>query len=488
MFTSSRPIIDARGYALRLGTPATPLYDIAGTRIIETQWLATLPAHALMERAGLAVARLALAIAPHAKTFWIPCGPGNNGGDGLVAARHLTQWGKHAVVTLLAPDVKPPPDAMAALVQAREANVVIQAQCPTNFDCCIDALFGIGNLRAMSALCIEWIQAINTTKVPVIAVDLPTGLHADTGAVAEHCVHATATLNLLTLKPGSFTAEGRQVCGEIWWDALDCTSDIAPTCLLNSAYEFQPRKHNSHKGSHGDVVVVGGAQGMTGAAHLCSSAALRSGAGRVYLCLLAGSDGSNDFGYPEIMVRPLEGMEYKGKSVVAGCGGGIDVANALSPIIQDAAQLVLDADALNALALSAELHQLLLKRPRDTTVLTPHPLEAARLLNTSTQRVQNDRLAAAQTLADRFQATVVLKGSGSIIATPGQLASINPTGNGLLATGGTGDVLAGMIGTELAAGQNAHTAACRAAFHHGQIADRWQHGGAFTAGTLVAAL
>jgi hydroxyethylthiazole kinase-like uncharacterized protein yjeF len=121
-------------------------------------------------------------------------------------------------------------------------------------------------------------------------------------------------------------------------------------------------------------------------------------------------------------------------------------------------------------------------------VLTPHPLEAARLLNTSTQRVQNDRLAAAQTLADRFQATVVLKGSGSIIATPGQLASINPTGNGLLATGGTGDVLAGMIGTELAAGQNAHTAACRAAFHHGQIADRWQHGGAFTAGTLVAAL
>lgn len=488
MSSSSKLIVGAHGFVGTTAQPALSLHDVADTRAVERLAAASLPAHTLMERAGCAVARLALALAPHARTYWVVCGPGNNGGDGLVASRYLTLWGKHAVVTMLPPSDRHPEDARTALQDALHSGVPVQVEIPESFDCCIDALFGIGNLREMPGEYLEWLERMHHAQVPVIAVDVPSGLHADTGNTTAHHVQATHTLSLLTLKPGTFTANGRQACGEIWFDDLGCTPTSPASLELNPNRPQTIRQHNTHKGTYGDVAVIGGARGMTGAALLCAHAALRAGAGRVYLGLLDTTP-QHGFSVPhELMVRAIDQLDWKHQTVVAGCGGSDAIAPYLDSVIRFASKLVLDADALNALAHSSDLKHLLTQREPGTTLLTPHPLEAARLLGTTTPAIQSDRIAAAQLLAQQFQATVVLKGSGSVIATPHHTTTINATGNALLATGGTGDVLAGMLGASLASGRASHDAACQCVFRHGQIADLWPSHAAMTAGDLVQAL
>jgi len=176
--------------------------------------------------------------------------------------------------------------------------------------------------------------------------------------------------------------------------------------------------------------------------------------------------------------------------VVCGCGGGTPIEAVLAKILSTPSPLVLDADALNALAESAALQALLIKRSKTAwpTVLTPHPLEAARLLKTTSQEIQKNRLQAAQQLADQFACIVVLKGSGTVIAAPEQVPFINPTGNGKLATPGSGDVLAGILGAYLAAGQLPFSAACDAVYRHGEVADQWPQSPALTAGMLAKML
>jgi hydroxyethylthiazole kinase-like uncharacterized protein yjeF len=479
-----------------------PLFDIAATRLIEARAQADLPEHCLMQRAGLATARLTLTLAPHAQHIWVACGPGNNGGDGFEAALQLQKLGKTVSLTWteLGQDdatSRQPPDAHASRLRALAAGLLISAEPPATFDVAIDALLGIGGTlsadRLGTQLMTQWLNRMHNSGAPVLCIDLPTGLNADTGASLFQALAtldsprpgARHTLSLLTLKPGLFTADGRDAAGQVWLDDLSVTTpaDIQPCALLQGADSAlglarQHQAHASHKGSFGDVAVLGGAPGMVGAALLAARAALHAGAGRVFVALLddaADSVLSVDTAQPELMFRHSAALDLKQQVLVCGCGGGQAVHAHLPAVLANATRAVFDADALNAIAADTSLQVLLTARQSHGygTVLTPHPLEAARLLQCSTHDVQSNRLRAAQQLADRYSCVVVLKGSGSVLAAPGHLTVINHSGNALLASPGTGDVLAGMIGALLAAGLSARTAAARAVFMHGSLADRW---------------
>ena len=478
-----------------LAGPQWLLHNTAATRALEAVALAAAPPHVLMQRAGLACARMALAIAPHARTIWVAAGPGNNGGDGMEAAMHLQRWGREVTVTCLGDRPAATSDAAASRRRARAAGVTFAELPPPQWDLCIDALLGIGATRPPDGAMAEWIHHMQGQDAPVLAIDNPTGLNADTGQASAVCVRANATLSLLTLKPGLFTADGRDMAGEVWLDDLQVNyaeMPVAgtPTARLLARPATAPRRHASHKGSYGDVAVVGGASGLTGAAVLAATACLHAGAGRVFLCLLDAQAASLASVPAELMARDVDALEFERLSVVCGCGGGDAIRVHLPTLLSRARALVIDADALNALATDSQLQQLLVARcdRAATTVLTPHPLEAARLLGITAAQVQGDRIDAASRLAARFKCTVVLKGSGTIVCAPHQLPAINPTGNALLATAGSGDVLAGMVGARLAAGMPAFAAACAAVFTHGEAADRWPTGVALTAGALARAL
>ncbi|TNF59326.1 MAG: NAD(P)H-hydrate dehydratase [Burkholderiales bacterium] len=494
-----------------------PLFDTVATRRIENRAQASLPPHALMDRAGLAVARLACALAPHARTIWIACGPGNNGGDGLRAAAHLAQWRHegcggwqvhvtHAHGTAPDPD-RLPDDARHALACALAAGVRLQADAPPRADLAIDALLGIGARHGPEGVMGQWQEQMLRGEASVLAVDLPSGLSADTGAWSGPPVPAGRanrhTLSLLTLKPGLFTGHGRDAAGQVWFDDLGTPPPAdEPPCawLMPVAPWPAARPHSSHKGSQGDVVVIGGQHvgisgaGMTGAAVLAARAALQAGAGRVYLALL-GDPMAWDPGSPELMLRTpqfaLQAGLLEHATVVCGCGGGDALAPLLPAILHRSHRLVLDADALNAIAADRSLARRVQSRRQRglVTVVTPHPLEAARLLDSDTPAVMADRLAAARELAGQLGAICVLKGSGTVVAAPGETPCINASGNARLASAGTGDVLAGMLGASLAAG-GAGTPlhrVIRAVAHHGDLADRWR-GGTLTAGRLADAI
>ncbi len=496
------------------GVGRLPLHGIDATRALEKTALAATPAYALMARAGDAVARLALAIAPHADAMLVFAGPGNNGGDGIEAAVRLREMGKEASVVLVGDPARLPADASRALERARSANVPIRAFDAGSAlvdaalpDLVIDALLGIGASRAPEsaiAAAIDRIAGFAARGARVLAVDVPSGLDVDRGEpLGASCVVADDTLTFLTVKPGLFTGAGRDHAGRVWLARLDIAEDASsadaflvgradPTCVA------APRRHAQNKGSFGDVAIVGGATGMTGAAWLAARAAQAAGAGRVFVDLLGATATTGaldvDPRHPELMFRAgwAQGDAdiVSRATVVCGCGGGDAVRALLPRLLSIAARLVLDADALNALAADASLQSLLQARARRgfATILTPHPLEAARLLGSDTAHVQSDRLRAARELADRYGAVVVLKGSGTVIATSGEAPRINATGNASLASAGTGDVLAGWIGGRWAAGaQSAFDVATRGVIEHGAAAEP-ERAGALRASDLIEAL
>lgn len=457
------------------------MHGVTASRLVEQQAQAGLPPHTLMRRAGTAVAALTRALHPHARRVWIACGPGNNGGDGLDAAIHLQAAGWQVEVTLTGDPARLPADAADAHARARAAGIAIHtgtrpAEMP---DVAIDALLGLGSRRAPAGELASLIDTLNALACPVLAVDLPSGLDADTGqAHGDACVVADHTLSLLTLKPGLFTAAGRDHAGEVWFESLGAGEAAGASAMLSGAAAIATdRRHTQHKGSFGDVAVVGGATGMAGAALLAARAAHAAGSGRVYVDVLdATAPLTLDAGRPELMFRHgwWQSASAEAATVVAGCGGGTAIRQALPRLLSTAGRLVLDADALNAVAADPALAALLsarLARQRET-VMTPHPLEAARLLNTDTAGVQTDRLAAAGRLAKQFGCVVVLKGSGSVIAAPDGALWINGTGNAALASAGTGDVLAGWIGgCWSASGSGALDAARHATWLHGLAAE-----------------
>ena len=492
------------------------LFDVAQTRQLEALASSNLSGFSLMEQAGLAIAQLAMAVKPFANCHWIFCGPGNNGGDGLEAAAHLHQWGQKVIVVLWQPKQKRPADSEIALKKAMDLGVAMVSHLDSTHsiqtsDLVIDALLGIG-LRHLNEATAktkmdeapslhDWIQVAYQSGADVLAVDIPSGLHANTGNFQEHSlqrasIQATHTLQLLNAKPGCFTAHGRDACGTLWLDTLGSEAlqeNLVSIARLNTLPQPKRQPHHaSHKGTFGDVAVVGGesvqtrGMGMTGAVDLAALAALHAGAGRVMVSYLNhGADVATRS--MEVMARSFDALDLKNSAVVCGCGGGIEIKKVLPKVLQESTQLVLDADALNAIAQDPWLEDLVRQRAakNKTTVITPHPLEAARLLKTNTIHVQNDRLLAAQTLAQLMRCTVVLKGSGTVIAQQGETSLINPTGSARLATGGTGDVLAGIVAARMAQGLRAFEAACSAVFEHGQAADAAPLLPTLTAGALA---
>jgi hydroxyethylthiazole kinase-like uncharacterized protein yjeF len=296
-----------------------PLHGIAASRQIEQHALAGTEPHALMRRAGAAVAALARALCPHMRSAWVACGPGNNGGDGLEAAMHLHASGVDVEVTLAADIARLPADARSALERAQAAGVPISPERTSSDvpDIAIDALLGLGSNRPPDAALAEWIRQLNALTCPVLAIDLPSGLNADTGqAHGEHCVVATHTLALLSIE-------------------LDSASLTAK--FSAAARRLATRQHAQHKGSFGDVAVVGGAPGMTGAALLAARAAHAAGAGRVYVNLLDGGALALEPQRPELMFRPSWWQEpaqtLRQATVVCGCGGGDAVRAALPKLL-----------------------------------------------------------------------------------------------------------------------------------------------------------
>ena len=477
---------------------AWPLHGVAQSRVIEAAALADMSiqpeAQALMQRAGRAVARLALALAPHGERIWVAAGPGNNGGDGLEAARWLHRHGRQVEVCLAGDPARLPADAATAWRRAQACGVPIApvgGAMPSlgPQDLAIDALLGLGGRRAVEGPMASLIDHLNALPCPVLAVDLPSGLDGDGGqATGPHVVRAAHTLALLTLKPGLFTGAGRDLAGTVWFDDLGVPDTGAPEAWLHGAPigPTRRRAHAQHKGSFGDLLVVGGAPGMAGAAWLAARAAHAAGAGRVWLAALDPAASTLDPQRPELMWRralsDVPAASWDTLTVVSGCGGGEAVEPGLRQLLDAAGRLVLDADALNAVARRSDLQAALSARAGrgQGTVLTPHPLEAARLLAVNTASVQHDRLGAARELAARHGCVVALKGSGTIVAAPGEVPRINPTGSAALATPGTGDVLAGWLGgrwsaaataTSGEATQLAFTTTCDAVREHGAAAD-----------------
>ena len=483
------------------------LFDDAATRRVEQHAAAALPPHTLMARAGLALLRLARAIAPAARSAWIAAGPGDNGGDGLVLATWLHRAGLDVRVTLVGqrPDRALPADAAWALAEARAAGVAIAAEPPPaadleGVDLAVDALLGVGQSRALDGALADAVALLNGLRCPVLAVDVPTGLSTGTGAqLGDAAVRATHTLALLTAKPGLFTGAGRELAGDPWFDDLGVAPQgVSAASLTGSSAAsalLPPRRHLANKGSYGDVHVAGGAAGMVGASLLAAHAAALAGAGRVLVHTHASDAGGAlpvDVRHPELMLRPMAELQAtlrdnRKATVVAGCGGGDAVAAELPGCLAHAARLVLDADALNAIARDASLRALLRARGArgSATILTPHPLEAARLLGSDAKQVQADRLAAACRLAADTGAIVVLKGSGTLVAAPDGRIAVNPTGDARLATAGTGDVLAGWTGG-LWSAQPSGDDAVGQAFGVARAA-AWLHGRAcdFAAGTRL---
>jgi hydroxyethylthiazole kinase-like uncharacterized protein yjeF len=488
-----------------------PLHDAAQSRRIEATAAAGAPPHTLMRRAGLSLARLALALAPHAQRIWVAAGPGNNGGDGLEAAMHLHLTGRSVEVSLVGDAAALPADAAASWQRARDAGVRLGGTAAPRepHDVAIDALLGLGATRAPDGALAELVRAVNVCRGVRLAADIPSGLAADTGMpLGENAVRATHTLALLTLKPGLFTAQGREHAGAIWFDDLGSAAaadSVPPRAQLGDADAVRllrpARGHGGHKGAFGDVMVIGGAAGMVGALTLAARAAVAGGAGRVFACSLDAATPGHDAHAPELMWRPErwrgDPAPWRDDTVVCGCGGGDAVREALPVLLSRAVRLVLDADALNAIARDTALQSQLSARAGRgwATVLTPHPLEAARLLGVdSAAKVQSNRLAAAQSLAQRFECAVLLKGSGTIVAAPRRVPVINPTGNARLASAGTGDVLAGWLGGLWSASAargtvaEAFVVARAAAFTHGAAAHDGDAEAPLASGALLARL
>lgn len=455
----------------------TSLHTVAQLRRIEHDAQRGLPAGELMARAGRAAARWIGELSCGRQKICVVAGPGNNGGDGFIAASELRAAGHDVVCVLIGAQQPTTEDARSALDRWRAAGGAVESSLPPQgqgrFDIIVDALLGIGLTRALQGDFLAAARWIGEQDAAVYSIDVPSGLDADrgcwVGGVAGVC--AAATITFLGDKPGLHTGDGLDAAGNVTVDSLGVPGAPSDGVLVDPV-DFgavtAPRRRNSHKGTYGNMLVLGGGTGMVGAALIAARAALRIGAGRVFVDCI-GDRLRVDPMQPELMFRShasLEGLQ----AIVVGCGLGQDeiAQRAISWSLQQDAVLVIDADALNLIAGDAAFQSQLAAR-KASSVLTPHPLEAARLLGASAAEVQSDRVAAARELARRCGSTVVLKGAGSVIADASRYA-INPTGGPALATAGTGDALAGLVGGLLAQGFDTWPATLAAVWLHGQAA------------------
>jgi ADP-dependent NAD(P)H-hydrate dehydratase / NAD(P)H-hydrate epimerase len=461
-------------------TLPSELYDAAQVRQLEARLIAAGDSgQALMERAGAAAYACLRQRWPGVKSIAVVCGGGNNGGDGFVVARHAQQDGLEVRVLVVG-------DTKRADARAFEPSLL--AGC----ELIVDALLGIGVRAPLSAQVRAAIEAINAAHLPVLAIDLPSGLDPDTGR-ALPAVLATATITFIALKQGLFLGDGPDHAGNVQYESLGCDAAVArdlPPALSRLIEEdlrraLAPRSRQSHKGQFGKVVVVGGGTGMPGAVRLAAETALRVGAGLVtvasrpeHLQVVVGTR-------PELMFQPVTeagdvAAAIAGAEVVLlGPGLGRDhwarvvLASTLAAVSPDT-RLVVDADALNLIAEGVGLQRW------DHWVLTPHPAEAARLLQVTTDDVQRDRMAAVRDLCAQRGGTVVLKGAGTLVGREGQGEGegegtdvrLCDRGNPGMAIPGMGDVLAGAIAGILAQGEDPFQAAAAGVYAHATAGDR----------------
>ncbi len=457
------------------------LYPVRDIRAIEHAALSAVPQGTLMRRAGAAAAALANRLLPAGGKVLVLAGPGNNGGDALETAALLAYGGCQVRIHFSGNAGSLPADAAAAFQRASASPAVFcKADMAAHWDLVIDGLFGIGLARPITGELAALILALDALRCPVLALDVPSGLDADSGAVVGPggvAVRASHTITFIADKPGLHTADGCDHAGRVEVATLDVDASLAPVpsaALADPALfaaRLTRRRENSHKGSYGDCAILGGAHSMAGAVMLAARSAALAGAGRVYAGFIDTPPACDPL-HPEIMCRRAADLDLAHATVVAGpgMGTGADAHGLLAQALASAAPLVLDADALNMVAADAGLHAALVARTA-ATLMTPHPLEAARLLGRNAAAVQADRLGAARQLAAAFSAMVVLKGAGSVLARPDGFAVINNTGNPALATAGTGDVLAGLCGALLAQHWTPWEALMGAVWLHGAAAD-----------------
>ena len=407
----------------------------------------------LMERAGAAAADIAARMAPDtAKDVLVLAGPGNNGGDARIVAQRLKERFFRVSVAARRDEI---PDKPWGLV--------------------VDGLFGIGLAREVQGEYGALIEYVNRQRCPVLALDIPSGLHSDTGRVWGHAVRATRTITFIGLKPGLLTLEGPDHCGEIDVATLGLDLPAASAWIAERAMfanVLKPRPRNFHKGMAGSVAIIGGAAGMAGAALLAGRAALKLGAGRVYVGLLD-EGAALDAHALELMLRHPDdalGQDLDAIVVGPGLGQGERAETLLGAALASDLPCVLDADALNLISENEDLRHACARRGADT-LLTPHPAEAGRLLALRTADVQADRVKAAKILAGNLNAHVLLKGNGSILVARDGHWFINTSGNPGMASAGMGDVLAGMLGALLAQRYSGETSLVLGTHLHGAAAD-----------------
>lgn len=440
------------------------------------------PGIQLMLRASRALYALMTSVWPTCDQLHIFCGKGNNAGDAYLLAALAKERGHH--VSLWQVDAAPARgDALLARQRALAAGVSVQVwqgQRPAS-GLIIDGLLGTGLKGEVRPAFKEAVAAINASGLPVLAVDIPSGLCADTGCVLGDAVRAEVTLSFIGLKRGLFTADGKDHCGKIFFSDLQAPAQVyreqdAQVQRLDLAHEMlalPARSRTAHKGLFGHVLVVGGDSGMGGAAILAVSAAARAGAGLISCATRAEHIPALLACRPEVMAlavatpAQLEPLLEKATVVVVGPGLGREPwgRDLLAKVMASDCAKVLDADALNLLAENE------FTRGHGEIIVTPHPGEAARLLQSSTADIHRDRYAAAAKLRERYQTTVVLKGAGTIVADAHGL-TVCGDGNPGMATGGMGDVLSGIVGALLAQGLSASQAARLGVCAHAVAADQ----------------
>ena len=439
-----------------------------------------IPSLTLMERAGADALDALTGRYPGAGNLVVLCGGGNNAGDGYVLARLARQAGLEVRVIALVEPGRLKGDAAASAQKYLQTGDVETALALEGADIIVDALLGSGLNRPVEGSFAAAIELINAASATVFALDIPSGLNADTGVCLGSAVRADATITFIGLKRGLFTAEGPEFCGEILFSDLGTPGDIhvavgAETRLTRHEEVMRnlpPRPRHAHKGRYGHVLVIGGDYGYQGAAILAGCAAARAGAGLVTVATRPEHARTIPLFRPELMTaavtttRDLDALLDRVSVVAIGPGlGQSDWAiSLLAKVLQTRLPLVVDADALNLLALEP--------LRRENWVLTPHPGEAARLLGITSTEVQTDRFAAVTSLRDRFGGTVALKGAGSLVAGATGPIRLNRTGNPGMAGGGMGDVLTGVIAGLVAQGMEPGVATVAGVYLHGYAADQ----------------
>jgi len=436
----------------------------------------------LMERAGGAAFHVLREAWPEARRIVVLCGVGNNGGDGYVLARLAHEQGLEADVYQVGDADRIRGDALAARQRLMGVDVIPRewrGQPLDGADVLVDALLGTGLGGEVREPFRSAIEAANASGAPILALDIPSGLDADTGMPHGVAIRAAETLTFIGLKPGLFTGRGPDYCGRVRFDGLKLPAElydqVRPVARRLVSGELRqalaPRPRSAHKGEFGHVLLVGGNHGMSGAVRLAGEAALRSGAGLVSIATRREHAPLISSCRPELMSHGIESAEalkrLSARATVIAVGPGLgqdDWAREMIAIaVARKLPVVIDADALNLLA------HIPLQRP--DWVLTPHPGEAARLLDTDTASVMADRLAAARELAERFSATVVLKGAGTIVQPPDDIPGICTAGNPGMATAGMGDVLTGVIAALAAQGLALPQAAALGVCLHAEAGD-----------------